>query len=99
MSPSIPEKQKKEIANASRDDIVEALKAIFHGESKDHFRVIKITEEGGLKPDVFSFNHMLSNERIDQVLKTSEICDYKELCCINKKQEKKWKKSSEKSIR
>jgi hypothetical protein len=23
----------------------------------------------------------------------------KELCCINKKQEKKWKKSSEKSIR
>ncbi len=24
---------------------------------------------------------------------------YDELCCINKKQEKKWKKSSEKSIR
>ena len=77
ISPSISEKHKKEIANASRDDVVEALKAIFHGESKDHFRVIKITEEGGLKPDVFSFNRMLSNERFDQVLKSSQICDYK----------------------
>jgi hypothetical protein len=55
-------------------DAVETLKSVFPKKSAGHFYVIKVTEADGLKSDIITFDQVPTEERINEVLKTTEIC-------------------------